>query len=693
MPIENRLYEEKSPYLSQHADNPVAWQPWDDKAFALARRENKPVFLSSGYSTCHWCHVMEEESFSDQEVAEVLNEKFIPIKVDREEQPDVDSLYMEVCQAITGRGGWPLTVVMTPDKKPFFARTYLPKSQLIQVLKEIGRQWQQNPDSLIERGSRIINSLSDQHKKTQPARILAGEEFQGGEDSPERTKLKKLCDGAVSGLRQSFDEKFGGFGSAPKFPQPHTLLFLLRYHHVTGDENLQKMALKTLDTMAAGGIYDQIGFGFSRYATDRRWIIPHFEKMLYDNALLASAYLEAYQLTEAESYARTAREILTYLERDLLGDRGGFYTAEDADVEGEEGKYYIWEKEEIIDVLGKEKGEKFCSEFDITKSGNFEGKNIPNLLGRGPENIKGRDKIWQEWNEELTRLFQEREKRQRPFKDKKVLTGWNGLALAAFARASRVLEDESYLEIACQNLEFISEHLLYDENKLYARYFQGESAYQGYARDYAFLIRGVIELYRADQNPEYLELARALNDELLAEFWDEEQGGLNQTRADSDDLPLTRKNFQDGALPSANSIAAENWIKLSGLIGDFELTDKAVKILEAVYDQLKKHPQSFTALLTAAAGLTADRRLLYLVTEKEEEKMPGLLEELNRKYLPFTSPMLINDHTREKLAEVNEQAASRQLKEKAGWTAYICEDRTCRPPITDEEELERKLKN
>ena len=305
MSVKNRLDWEKSPYLRQHANNPVAWQPWDEKAFNLAEEEKKPVFLSSGYSTCHWCHVMEEESFSDEDVAKILNENFIPIKVDREEQPDVDSLYMEVCQAITGRGGWPLTVILTPDKLPFFARTYLPKSQLIQVLKEVSQQWQQNRAALIERGEKIISSLEKQQASLQPVRLRNTDDAR----DLEQKKLKKLCDGAISELKNSFDDEFGGFGSEPKFPQPHTTLFLLRYHRVTGDESLKKMALKTLDAMGAGGIYDQIGFGFSRYATDRRWLIPHFEKMLYDNALLASAYLEAYQLTGSESYARIGREV------------------------------------------------------------------------------------------------------------------------------------------------------------------------------------------------------------------------------------------------------------------------------------------------------------------------------------------------------------------------------------------------
>jgi uncharacterized protein YyaL (SSP411 family) len=577
--IPNRLAKEKSPYLLQHANNPVDWYPWSEEAFTKAKTEDKPVFLSIGYSTCHWCHMMERESFEDEEVASILNKYYVSIKVDREERPDIDSVYMSVCQTLTGQGGWPLTVIMSPDKKPFFAGTYFPKTNsrgmpgLMNILLQISQLWVKEREKLLESGNKITEVI----KKS----VLVHESKEVSEE---------LLHKAFHHFQDSFDPEYGGFGAAPKFPTPHTLMFLLRYWKLTEEKKALDMVEKTLNSMYLGGIYDHIGFGFSRYSTDRKWLVPHFEKMLYDNALLAIVYLEAYQATQNINYTQIAREIFTYVLRDMTSPEGAFYSAEDADSEGEEGRFYVWTVEEIKEVLDEELGSKFCRDYDITTHGNFEGKSIPNLINTGY--ISG-------YNAALEKLFHKRKQRIHPFKDDKVLTAWNGLMIASLALGGRVLNEALYLEAAEKATKFILKKLLRQDGRLMARYREDDTAFPGYAEDYAYLVWGLIELYQAVHKKEYLDLALNLNSELLELFWDEQQGGLFHYGTDAEHLFARPKEIYDGALPSSNSVSALNFLRLARLTGDTLLEAKASEQLRAFGGTVAKHPAAYSFYLNA----------------------------------------------------------------------------------------------
>lgn len=515
----NRLIHEKSPYLLQHAYNPVDWYPWSEEAFEKAKREEKPIFLSIGYSTCHWCHVMERESFEDEEVARVLNRDFVAIKVDREERPDVDHVYMTVCQAMTGQGGWPLTVLMTPEKKPFFAGTYFPKRSkygrtgLLEILERVADAWKRKRTDLLQAGNRVTEAI------------------RGNMDPAVRGELsEEMLTGAYEQLSDQFDERYGGFGQSPKFPRPHDFLFLLRHWKRTGEERALQMVEKTLEAMRRGGIYDHVGFGFSRYSVDDRWHTPHFEKMLYDNALLAVAYLEAYQVTGKEAYARVAREIFTYVLRDMTSPEGGFYSAEDADSEGEEGKFYLWTPEEIREVLGAGMGRLFCECYGVTDAGNFEGKNILHQIGISLSAVAvrhgmGMDELEQKLEEARRKLFQAREQRVRPHRDDKILTSWNALMIVALSRGARVLGERRYADAAEGAARFILKTLRRGDGRLLARYRDGEAAIPAFLDDYAFLAWGLIELYEATLRVEYLRRAADLAREMLDLFGDDRGGG------------------------------------------------------------------------------------------------------------------------------------------------------------------------
>ncbi|HZG71667.1 MAG TPA: thioredoxin domain-containing protein, partial [Chondromyces sp.] len=472
----NRLIAEKSPYLLQHAYNPVDWYPWGDEAFDKAKKENKPIFLSIGYSTCHWCHVMERESFENEEVAKLLNDHYIAIKVDREERPDIDSIYMNVCQMMNeGHGGWPLTIIMTPDQVPFYAGTYFPKNShygrpgMTEMLPQLARVYHEESHKITETTEQVMNALQHTHQT-------------------DREEIKEeVLHEAFAQLKGQFDGIHGGFGQAPKFPIPHQLMFLLRYHQLTGNELALQMVTKTLDSMASGGIYDHVGYGFARYSVDEMWLIPHFEKMLYDNALLLHVYAEAYQLTKAERYKRICYEIIEFVQREMTNEQGGFLSAVDADSEGEEGKFYVWTKEEVIRVLGEEDGEVFCSVYDITEEGNFEGENIPNLI----RSDIGQWEIYfgmelDELNDLLEharrKLFHERDKRVHPHVDDKVLTAWNGLMIAALAKAGAVFEDATILQSARRSVQFIEKNL-WKKEALFARWREGEEKFFGYLDD------------------------------------------------------------------------------------------------------------------------------------------------------------------------------------------------------------------
>ncbi|MDD3269045.1 MAG: thioredoxin domain-containing protein [Syntrophomonadaceae bacterium] len=670
----NHLITEKSPYLLQHAHNPVDWYPWGEEAFEKAASKDTPVFLSIGYSTCHWCHVMERESFEDEALAALLNKDYVCIKVDREERPDIDSIYMSVCQAMTGHGGWPLTIIMTPDKKPFFAATYLPKHSrggmtgLMDLLPRIRELWESKREVVLASCEKIVTWLQKE----------AGESGAGKLD-------EELFQRALEQCRDSFDSDYGGFGRAPKFPSPHKLYFLLRYYFVYGEPSALEMVEKTLESMYRGGIYDHIGFGFARYSTDSRWLVPHFEKMLYDNALLAIAYLEAYQLTRKDIYARLAREIFTYVLRDMTSPEGAFYSAEDADSEGVEGKFYLWTPEQIIEVLGRTEGAFFAEKYDISSRGNFEGENIPNLLKGIPSELD-----WERLEKSRGQLFAVREKRVHPFKDDKILCSWNGLMIAALAFAARVLDEPGYLQAARRAAAFILSKLRRTDGRLLASYREGEAVYPAYLDDYAYLIWAMIELYEASYDREFLQTALDLNNEMLRYFGDEDKGGLFIYGSDSEQLIARPKESYDGALPSGNSVAALNLLRLARLTGSTELEERAQKQLNCFADSINAMPGAYAFLLCAALYAAGPDQQIVIVGEAEEANSSLMLDSINKSYHPFT----VSIFKQEGEADYNLPDFLKEMQRINGKsTAYICSHFTCQEPITSIHELNHCLQN
>ncbi|MGI6084111.1 MAG: thioredoxin domain-containing protein [Acetivibrionales bacterium] len=667
----NRLIHEKSPYLLQHAYNPVDWFPWSDEAFQKAKSEDKPIFLSIGYSTCHWCHVMESESFEDPEVADYLNEHFISIKVDREERPDIDTIYMNVCQALTGRGGWPLTIIMTPQQKPFFAGTYFPKDDrmgmdgLLSILEAVIREWSNNRNRLLDSGEKISEFISRNRKPSM------------------KSISEDIFVEAFNNFEQYFDTVYGGFGHAPKFPAPHNLMFLLRYWKRTNNPKALQMVEKTLDAMYRGGIYDHIGFGFCRYSTDRKWLVPHFEKMLYDNALLAISYLEAYQATKKEKYGSIARDILTYILRDMTSSEGGFYCAEDADSEGIEGKFYLWDLDEIYTILGEEEGREYASFYNITSKGNFEGKSIPNLINN---NLLNEDinKV----KSSRDKLFKYRENRIHPLKDDKVLTSWNGLMIAAMAYAGRVLNESKFTRAAIKAADFINDNLVRDDGRLLSRYRDGDADYPAYLEDYAFLIQGLIELYETTYKADYLKRALSFNDDLLSLFWDKENGGLFLYGNDGEELITRPKEVYDGAIPSGNSVCTLNLMRLSRLTGQYDLDEKAQQILRCFSDSITSHPISYSySLIALMFGFSKSQEII-IVSENSDEAKP-MLDVINKEFRPFTVSLLYNPG----VADTKEIAPFLDSYDKTGKEvmAYICENHSCKAPVSDIESFEKLL--
>jgi hypothetical protein len=680
----NRLIFEKSPYLLQHAGNPVDWYPWGPEAFEKARRENKPIFLSIGYSTCHWCHVMEHESFEDPEVARLMNQVFVSVKVDREERPDLDNIYMTICQMMTGSGGWPLTIVMTPDKKPFFAGTYFPKESrlgrigMLDLVPRIQEIWTDRRDEVLKSADQITAALQ-QHSTEAP-----GEEL--GEPTL-RTAFEQLA--------QRFDQQHGGFGTAPKFPTPHNLLFLVRYWRRTGSEKALSMVEKTLHTMRLGGVYDHVGFGFHRYSTDPLWLVPHFEKMLYDQALLAMAYTEAYQATGKAEYAQTAREVFSYVLRDMRASTGMFYSAEDADSEGEEGKFYLWTVEEIRQVLSAEEADLVTTAFNVEEGGNFSdeatgrrsGRNILHLR-KGLQEIASDLKIpEQQLKARLEgarqRLFAARERRIHPHKDDKVLVDWNGLMIAALAKAARVLDEPDYAEAAKGASDFILNHMHNPGGRLLHRYRDGQAALPANVDDYAFLIWGMIELYETTFEVPYLQRALDLNDDLLKHFWDEKAGGFYFTADDAEKLLARQKDIYDGAIPSGNSVAALNLLRLGRIAANADLEEKAVKIGRAFSMAVQQSPSAYTQLMLALDFATGPSYEVVIAGKAGAEDTKTMIRTLGEHFLPNNvailrpteeeSPPIAN------IAEYTKQQTS--IDGKA--TAYVCLNYNCKLPTTD----------
>ena len=598
----NRLINEKSPYLLQHAYNPVDWHPWGEEAFQKAKEENKPVFLSVGYSTCHWCHVMEKDSFEDAEAAALINKHFIPVKVDREERPDIDQKYMAACQTLTGQGGWPLTVFLTPEKKPFYAGTFFPKTSrygingLMEILPRLSEFWEKDREKVVKAADELVDALR---------KMAAGEEAKGKDrGSLEDLAAAQLLDKAYRSFENNYDSEYGGFGSAPKFPAPHQLLFLLRHWKRTGDEKAGDMVLETMRRMHRGGIFDQLGFGLHRYSVDEKWLVPHFEKMLYDQALIALAAIEAYKYSGEKEMAIFARRIFTYLSRDMLSGEGAFYAAEDADSEGEEGTFYVWRPEEIIKILGSEKGVIINEYYGVTGSGNFEGgKSILHRPHDDQTFAEARGISVEELDELLEdareKLLSYRDKRERPFLDDKIITSWNGLLIAALARGSVVLKEKEYLEAAKKAAAFIQSKMILPDGRLVRRYREGEAAIDAFLDDYANLAWGMLEIYKAGGETEYLDQAVALSRKMI-ELFDRGDGIFNYAIESEGDHEFgLEAEAYDGATPSGVSVAAMNLVQLGRMIQEKELEDKGVELIAAQEEKLERYPTGFAYLLSA----------------------------------------------------------------------------------------------
>jgi uncharacterized protein len=682
----NRLSEEKSPYLLQHVNNPVDWFPWGEEAFLRAAAEDKPIFLSIGYATCHWCHVMERESFEDQEVANLLNRHFVSIKVDREERPDVDHIYMTACQALRGTGGWPLSIFMSPDRKPFFAGSYFPKTARLgmpgftEIILQLANLWKNQRDKVVQASEEITKAL--QPKEAQGA---ASESFS-------LSVLQKAYDQ----LRMRFDLRWGGFSNAPKFPTPHHLTFLLRWHLRDPNSEALTMVEKTLESMRQGGIFDQVGLGFHRYSVDERWLVPHFEKMLYDQAMLALAYAEAFQVTGKQMYERVCREIFEYVLRDMTGPDGAFYSAEDADSEGKEGVFYVWTPEEVKAVLGEELGSFYCRFYDISREGNFEDRRSIAHISRPLEASSWQDGIdateramlLEEANK---KLFAFREKRIHPLKDDKILTSWNGLMIAALAKGYQVLRDLRYLQAAVRAADFVLGSLRDDSGKLFRRYRQGEAAHPAFADDYAFLIWGLSGLYESSFDLRYLEEALRLQQLMLDLFWDEQEGGFYYTAHDSEVLIIRDKEIYDGATPSSNSIAALNLLRLGKMSGNTSWEEKADRLLRAFFSLVSDFPSAYTQFLHAVDFVLGPSIEIVVTGDLRGEPMQKMLEIVRTAFQP--NQVMICRGKGEEAAKLAALAPFTEgLPTGDGRpTVYICENYTCRAPITDVEELRAVL--
>jgi uncharacterized protein YyaL (SSP411 family) len=682
----NRLAFEKSPYLLQHAHNPVDWYPWGSEAFERAKREDKPVFLSSGYSTCHWCHVMEKESYEDEEVAKLMNDVFVSIKIDREERPDIDGIYMKVCQAMTGSGGWPLNIIMTPDKKPFFSATYLPKESkfgrqgMMEIIPQIRDIWKKNRGRAEALAAEVISSLKDEQK--------AGEELK-----------EDVLNVAYEQLLGAFDEQHGGFGSAPKFPTPHNLTYLLRYWKRTDDIMALRIVERTLSALSMGGIYDHVGFGFHRYSTDARWLVPHFEKMLYDQALLAIAYTEAYQATENDEFKRIACEVFTYVLRDMTSPEGGFYSGEDADSEGVEGKFYVWAEEEIDSILGED-SELMKKVFGIDKHGNFRekgnsiGKNIPHLSKTLPEleaDLKlPAQEIHRRMGDAKQKLFAAREKRVHPGKDDKILADWNGLMIAALAKAALAFDKPEFAYAASRAADFILSRMRGQDGRLFHRYRDDEPAVNAFLDDHAFLTWGLIELYEATFEVSYLKAALEITDIMMEHFWDRENHGLYFTADDGEELIFRKKEIYDGALPSGNSIAMLNLLRLGRMIANAGFEEKAAQIGSSFSATIWQVPMSYTQMMTALDFALGPTSVVVIAGDAGAEDTKAMLAALKKEFIPGKVVILRTGEDSEILGIAEYTRDLTSIEGRA--TAYICKNYSCRLPVTDAGEMMELLK-
>ncbi|HEU5247330.1 MAG TPA: thioredoxin domain-containing protein [Candidatus Udaeobacter sp.] len=717
----NRLAQEKSPYLLQHGHNPVDWYPWGEEAFAKARRENKPIFLSVGYSTCHWCHVMAHESFENDEVAAIMNRDFVNIKVDREERPDVDRVYMTFVQATTGGGGWPMSVWLTPDLKPFVGGTYFPPEDRFgqpafkTVLERIAAAWKENHDKIVEQGGKIVAALREsQSAATAEGKIDAA-----------------ILDAAYRQIDRSYDPKEGGFGNAPKFPRPVSFNFLTRFYARDSKTESGKQALEmtlfTLRKMAAGGMHDHIGGGFHRYSVDRYWHVPHFEKMLYDQAQLAVAYLDAFQITQDRQFESVARDILNYVARDMTSKEGGFFSAEDADspvaagdssavasakaddrghVETKEGAFYIWTKKEIDAALG-DAAEIFDLHYGVQPHGNapegsdpqdeFRGKNI--LIER--LTIAETAKHFRKAEEEIGKLlaqcreelFSTRAKRPRPHLDDKIITAWNGLMISAYARAAQVIDERRYLEIATRAAKFLRTNLYEEKSKLlYRNYRGGRSDIEGFADDYAFVIQGLLDLYEVSFDVEWLKFAIQLQETQDRLFLDEKNGGYFSTSGKDESVFLRMKDDNDGAEPAASSVAALNLLRLAQFRDDKQMVERARKTIDAFTTTLSHFPSAMPQMLVALDYSLSKPRQIVIAGKKDTPETKALLGEVNQHFLPKTVLFLADGAEGQKYLGERSEAIRAMSPIDGKPAAYVCENFTCKAPVTEPKQLAELLK-
>ncbi|MDD2600085.1 MAG: thioredoxin domain-containing protein [Kiritimatiellae bacterium] len=694
----NRLIHDKNPYLLQHAHNPVDWFPWGEEAFAEARKNNKPIFLSIGYSTCHWCHVMARESFESQEVAEILNQHFVCIKVDREERPDVDRVYMTFVQATTGSGGWPMTLWLTPDLKPFFGGTYFPAQQLVTLANKVAALWKSDGTEITAKSRRTIEALQ---KAAEPGGSTQGEIG---------TNCQKR---ALEQIVASFDDQLGGFGSAPKFPRPVIFDFLYHFYASNPESKDGRQALTmtlfTLRSMAAGGIHDQLGGGFHRYAVDRFWHVPHFEKMLYDQAQLASAYLTAFQITREHQYEQTARDTLDYVLRDMSHPAGGFFSAEDADSqvahdkpEHVEGAFYLWSTDEITSVLGPERAAQFNYHFGVEAKGNappgsdpqgeFKGKSIliqRHTVSETAAQFGVAEKVVAEsLAADRALLFEVRKERPRPHLDDKIIAAWNGLMISAFARAAQVLGDTAYLNAATRAAGFVrTEMYRAKERTLLRIYRAGAGAVEGFAEDYAFLIQGLLDLYEASFDPQWVEWAlelQARQDEL---FWDSADGGYFATSDKDAHILLRSKERYDGAEPSPNSVAALNLLRLAQMLDRPEWRMRAEKTLLAFAPQLERAPFSVPLMLVALAWLQAPPRQIIIAGTLDASDTQAMLREIHSRFMPNTIIILADGGTGQAFFSKHVEFIREIAPLHNQATAYVCENFVCQLPTRDAKSL------
>jgi uncharacterized protein YyaL (SSP411 family) len=681
----NRLTHESSPYLLDHADNPVDWYPWGEEAFEKARQENKLIFLSIGYSACHWCHVMEAEVFSDPEVAALMNETFVNILVDREERPDIDGQYQRMARFLNGTSGWPLNIIMTPDGDPFLAANYIPKETrfdlmgMMELIPKLQYAW--------ENDARRIATIAEQT-------ALAFEETSGGASA---AKLDaSTLDAAFSQLDTAFDDQNGGFSPAPKFPMPHRLMFLLRYWQRTADDRALAMVESTLEQMRQGGVYDQVGFGVHRYATDEQWRVPHFEKMLYDQALLAMAYTEAYQATGKREYEQTAREIFDYVLRVLATDEGAFYAAEDADSEGVEGAFYLWTLDEIAQVLSPEEVRLATAVYTLDETGNFPDQDA----GDG-ENILYQTTSYEDLASDLDmseealraqmetirqKLFAARETRVHPAVDDSIFTDWNGLMIAALAKGAQAFDEPRYAQAASDAADFLLAAMRDDDGRLLHRYRDGEASIRATADDYAFLIWGLLDLYEATFDADYLQSAITLNEVFIEHFWDGEDGGFFLTADDADtgDVLTRQKLFEDDRLPSANSAAMLNLLRLGRLTGNSAWEEKANALSQAAAADVDANPGGYTHLLSALDFALGPTYEVVIVGEPDREDAQALIEALRRPFLPNMVTILRPPDDDAPILQIADFAKGYYALDGEA-TAYVCQNYLCELPTTDAE--------